>query len=71
MIISDKDKRAFYEQECQNASWSVRIWKKGSSAISRISFWNWGVVFYIPDKEQLINEVKSLLEQDTEDQSAD
>ncbi|GHU13440.1 hypothetical protein FACS1894161_3410 [Spirochaetia bacterium] len=28
-------------------------------------------VYYIPDKEQLINEVKSLLEQDTEDQSAD
>ncbi|GHV96374.1 hypothetical protein AGMMS50293_26940 [Spirochaetia bacterium] len=28
LIISDKDKRAFYEQECQNASWSVRELKR-------------------------------------------
>jgi predicted nuclease of restriction endonuclease-like (RecB) superfamily len=28
LIISDTDKRAFYEQECQNASWSVRELKR-------------------------------------------
>ncbi|GHU01761.1 hypothetical protein FACS1894147_02230 [Spirochaetia bacterium] len=137
LIISDKDKRAFYEQECQNASWSVRELKRqietslferlllsdGSTnketvlALSRKGiamskpedilrepyFFEFlgareqkpiGIVlcadkhdvmaeyalgglentifasryvYYIPDKEQLINEVKSLLEQDTEE----
>jgi predicted nuclease of restriction endonuclease-like (RecB) superfamily len=28
LIISDKDKRAFYEQECINSSWPVRELKR-------------------------------------------
>jgi predicted nuclease of restriction endonuclease-like (RecB) superfamily len=100
-IISDKDKRIFYEQECINSAWSVRELKrqietslferlllsKGKTnketvlvlsrqgiAISRPedilkdlgglenTIFASRYVYYIPDKQQLIAEVKALLE---------
>ena len=68
LSVSDQTARNYYEKECVNSDWSVRELKRqiNTSLFERLLLSD-GIfasryTYYIPDKEQLIHEVKMLLE---------
>ncbi len=62
IYIEDDDERAFYEKECINSKCSKRKMEYALGGLSNNVFAS-TYTFYIPNKEQLINEIEKALKE--------